>query len=140
MEMTVGMNEYSKLVYATAKVVTKICSPKSKRKFNARKKPSWKQKMEKEIKDLQGELSILSELERGINVKRKICKKLKRKCKLNEENITRVKETVKQRMQLKAQRMQRYEKHGKFYCQNLIFKNDAKKIIQRDWKRKSSSK
>ena len=96
--------------------------------------------MEKEIEDLQGELSILSELERGINVKRKICKKLKRKCKLNEENITRVKETVKQRMQLKAQRMQRYEKHGKFYCQNLIFKNDAKKIIQRDWKRKSNSK
>ena len=43
-------------------------------------------------------------------------------------------------MQLKAQRMQRYEKHGKFYCQNLIFKNDAKKIIQRDWKRKSNSK
>ena len=95
MEMTVGMNEYSKLVYATAKVVTKICSPKSKRKFNARKKPSWKQKMEKEIEDLQGELSMLTELERGINVKRKICKKLKRKCKLNEENITRVKETVK---------------------------------------------
>ena len=37
-------------------------------------------------------------------------------------------ETVKLRMQLKAQRMGRYEKRGKLYCQNLIFKNDAKKF------------
>ena len=49
-----------------------------------------------------------------------MCRKLKRKYKLNKENITRVKETVKQRIQLKAQRMQRYEKCGKFYCQNLM--------------------
>ena len=27
-------------------------------------------------------------------------------------------------MQFKAQRMQRYGKREKFYCQNLIFKND----------------
>ena len=27
-EMTVGMNEYNELVYATAKVVTELCSPK----------------------------------------------------------------------------------------------------------------
>ena len=49
-EMTVGMNEYEELVYATAKVVTELCS--LKRKVNARKKPSWKQKMKKEIEHL----------------------------------------------------------------------------------------
>ena len=54
-----------------------------------------------------------------------MCRKLKRKHKLNKENITRMKKTVKQRMQLKAQRMRRYKKCGKFYLQNLIFKNDA---------------
>ena len=43
-DMTVGMIEYNKLVYTTAKVVTKFCSPKRKRKVNAIKKPSWKQK------------------------------------------------------------------------------------------------
>ena len=53
--------------------------------------------MEKEIEHLGGELSILSELERGINVKGKISRKLKSKYKLKEGNITRVKETVKQR-------------------------------------------
>ena len=63
-------------------------------------------------------------------------RKLKRKYKLNRENITRVKGTVKQRMQLKAQRMQIYEKGGKFYHQNLIFKNDAKNSIERLEKKK----
>ena len=138
--MIVGMNEYNELVYATAKVVTELCSPKKKRKVNTRKKPSWKQKMEKEIEHLGGELSILSELERGINVKRKMRRKLKWKYKFNEENITVVKETVKQRMQLKAQKMQRYEKCGKLYRQNSIFKYDAKKILKRVWKRRNTSK
>ena len=41
-----------------------------------------------------------------------------------------VKETIKQTMQLKAQRMRRYEKRVKFYRQNLIFKNDAKKFYR----------
>ena len=41
-----------------------------------------------------------------------------------------VKETVKQRIQLKARRMRIYEKRGKFYRQNLDFKNDAKKLYR----------
>ena len=51
-KVTVGMNEYNELVYATAKVVTEVCSPKEKRKLNAKKKPSWRQKMEKQIEHL----------------------------------------------------------------------------------------
>ena len=88
-EMTVGMNEYSKLVYATAKVVTDICSRKRKRKVMAREKPSWKQKTG-EKKLLRGELSTLSELERSINVKERMCRKLKKKYKLNKENMKKV--------------------------------------------------
>ena len=34
------MNEYNELVYATAKVVTELCSSKRKRKVYARQKPS----------------------------------------------------------------------------------------------------
>ena len=47
-----------------------------------------------------------------------------------------VKETGKQRMQLKAQRMRRYEKRGKFYSQNLVFENDAKKFYREIGKEK----
>ena len=31
-------------------------------------------------------------------------------------------------MQLKAQRLRRYEKRNKFYCQNVVFKTNAKKF------------
>ena len=61
--------------------------------------------MEKKIEHLRGKLPILSELERSINVKGEMCRKLKRKYKSDKENITRMKKTVKQRMQLKAQRI-----------------------------------
>ena len=59
-----------------------------------------------------------------------MCRKVKRKYKLNEKNIIKAKETVKQSTQRKAQRMRRYEKRGKFYRQNLIFKNDAKNFYR----------
>ena len=39
-----------------------------------------------------------------------MCRKVKRKYKLDKKNKTRVKETVKQRIQFKAQRMRIYEK------------------------------
>ena len=70
-------------------------------------------------------------LERGINVKGKMCRKLQRKYKLNKG-----KGTVKQRMQLKTERMRRYEKRGKLYHQNLIFKNYAKKFCREIGKEK----
>ena len=65
-----------------------------------------------------------------------MCRKLKRKYKLNEENIARLKERVKKRMQLKAQRRRKYEKRGKCYQQNLIFKNDGKKFYREIGKEK----
>ena len=127
--MTVGMNEYNKLVYATAKVAIKFCSHKRK-KVNATKKPSWKQKIKEGIEHVWGELSIVNELERYINMKVKICRKLKKKYKLNKENMNNNKETVKHRIQFKAQRMPWCEKQGKFYHQNFIFKNNGKKFCR----------
>ena len=86
--------------------------------------------MENEIEHLRGELSILSELEMGTNVKGKMCRKLNRKYNWKKENRAGVKEPVKRRMQLKSQRMQVYEKRRKFYCPSLIFKNDTKKLFR----------
>ena len=39
---------------------------------------------------LRGELSTLSELERSINVKERMCRKLKKKYKLNKDNMKKV--------------------------------------------------
>ena len=87
-----------------------------------------KEKIEREIEHIQGELSILTELQRGIRT-------LKRKYKINKDNINIIKETVKQKMQLEAQRCWRYEKRDTFYCQNMIFKRDVRSFIEKQGKK-----
>ena len=57
----------------------------------------WKEKIEREIELMRGELSILTELQKGINVKRRACRTLKRRYKINKDNIIIIKETVKQK-------------------------------------------
>ena len=47
---------------------------------------------------------------------------------INKDNI--IKEIVKQKMQLKPQRLRRYEKRNKLYHQNLIFRRDVKKLYR----------
>ena len=72
---------------------------------------------------MRGELSILTELlginvkGRGINVNGRACRTY-RKYRINKDNIMIIKETVKQKMQLKAQRLRKYEK-SKFYRQKV---------------------
>ena len=46
------------------------------------------------------------------------------------DDLTPLKETLKQKIQLKAQRMRRYEKRTKFYRKNNTFKTDKKKFYK----------
>ena len=103
---------------------------KKKKNPNRRKKPIWKEKIERETEHKRGELSILTELQKGINVKGRACRTLKRKYKINKDNVIIINETVKQKMQLNAQRLIRYGKRNRFYHQNLIFKRDTKKFYR----------
>ena len=47
------------------------------------------------------------------------------------DNLTPLKETLKQKIQLKAQRMRRHEKRTKFYKQNSTFKTDKNKFYRK---------
>ena len=76
-EMAVGMNEYNGLVYATDKVVRNYILLKGKEK--SQKETFMEAENGKGNKHLRRELSIMSELQRGINVKGKMSRKLKRK-------------------------------------------------------------
>ena len=71
--------------------MTELCfdsiKTKRKKKTCRRKKPMWKEKIKREIEHVRGELSILSELQRGLNVKGRACKTLKRRYKINKDNI-----------------------------------------------------
>ena len=48
----------------------------------------------------------------------------------NFEDLAPLKETLKQKIQLKAQRMRRYDKRSKFYQQNNTFKMNKKKFYR----------
>ena len=75
--------------------------------------------MEKEINELRDEVSILANLIRGVKGKSRILNRMKKKYNMKKlDDLTTLKETLKQKTQLKALRMRRYEKRTKFYRQN----------------------
>ena len=75
-------------------------------------------------------MSRLDELIRGVKVKSRILKKMKKKYKMKKlDDLTLLKETLKQKIQFKVQRMRRYKKRTNFYRQNNTFKIDTKKNL-----------
>ena len=75
------------------------------------KKRRWKERIEKEINELRGQVSILDVLIRQVKVKQKILNRMKKNYNMKKlDDLTPLKETLKQKIQLKAQRMKRYEK------------------------------
>ena len=77
-------------------------------------------------------MSFLEELLKGLAVKTRKARKVIRDYKLSPEQtkISEIKETLKQKIQLKAQRIRRYEKRTKFFRQNILFKDDPKRLYR----------
>ena len=95
------------------------------------KNPTGKKKIEKKINELRGEVLILDELIRVVKVKSRILNRMKKNYKMkNFEDLAPLKETLKQKIQLKAERMKRCDKGSKFYRQNNTFKMDKKKFYR----------
>ena len=92
------LENINEVIYAGAYVVTEKLNGKPKNYTYRRtnKKPSWKDKIEKEINELRGEVSILHELMRGVKVKSIILNRMKKKYKMkNFEELAPLKETLK---------------------------------------------
>ena len=127
------LTELNQIMYATAAAATEKIGIKIKRKThnNRHKEPAWKRKIQAEITALRGELSLLDELYKGNDVKGRRVRKLVRKFKLKDKGcISEAKEILKQKIQVKAQRVRRFEKRTKFYRQNKIFQTDAKRFYR----------
>ena len=72
---------------------------KKNRNRTSHKQSAWKRKIQKEIEAFRGELSILGDLSKGINVKTRNGRKGKRRYKLqNENDITTAKGRIKQKI------------------------------------------
>lgn len=84
---------------------------------------------------MRGELLILTELQkRGINIKGKAYRTLKRRYIINNDNIIIIKEkNVKQKMQLKAQRIRRHEKRNiAWRCKDVFYREIGERTITVD--------
>ena len=104
---------------------------KKKKSKHINKPPKWKVKIQKEIDALRAELSILDEISKGNAVKTRKARKVRNRNNVTEENsLLTAKETLKQKIHVKAQRLRRYDTRYSFYRQNKIFKTDAKKFYR----------
>jgi len=130
-----GMNitDTNNLIYAAATVMTQTLNEPSKRSKNGRNVKFWKIRSQKQISSWRKELSIIAETVTGSDngklnrKKRKIFQKYRV---TNVRKVAQLTETLKQKVQAKAQRIRRYEKRESQYSQNKMFKEDTKRFYR----------
>ena len=124
----------NELLYSAGKVLQEKCGMKlQKKRRNTRgtNKPKWQLKIEKEIETFRREISLCEELQKDKEIRSGNAKKISRKYKIvSKSQIPSIKEELKQKLQVNAQRLRRYEKRSKFFRQNKIF--ETKKVLQRN--------
>ena len=85
--------------------------------------------LKSKLKRWEKEMTILSEIKRNKDSKPWKFRKLIRKCKItNVVDIPSIKEELKRKTQVKAERERRFDKRNKFYKQNKVFQADGKKF------------
>ena len=122
----------NEIIYSAARVATSTQTHERKRTtVQSNKAPLWQRKIVKEIETMRSDLSIIEEVSRGVRVKNSKVRKITHKYRIiDNTDIPVIKETLKQRIQLKAQRKRRYEKRTRFYKQNNTFKSNKKKFYR----------
>ena len=120
------ITDINNLIYAAATIMTLTLNKFSKRNTNCGKVKFWKIRMQKQISSWRKELSIIAETGTGSDngklnrKKRKIFQKYRV---ANPREAAQLTETLKQKVQAKAQRIRRYEKRETQYSQNKILKD-----------------
>jgi hypothetical protein len=92
--------------------------------------PPWIRGIQESINFIRKELSTLAEIKTNDrNTHSMKRKRLLRKYKIEtKENLNQVSEELKQKLLAKTQRLSRYKKRQKQYCQNKMFRTDCKKF------------
>ena len=101
---SLGINEVNELIFASACVTTEMIRKKViHRQQRKRKQPLWKAKLEKDIKELRIDLSMLTELTRNNGMGERKSRKLRRRYSVgNDDNIITA-ENVRQIINANAQ-------------------------------------
>ena len=115
------------LQYVTAYVIFEKMgkTPKlPKTKNNKRQQPKWRTRIENQIKSMRADLSVLTDkAQKGENQKISTKKqRIKKKYKITtNQELRTVRESLKMKIQAKAQRIRRYVKRSKQFSQNQVF-------------------
>ena len=131
----IHLTTINQMQYTAALLITnKITPPKPTTNREPRDEPpAWQQRLQKQIDQLRGDISIITEYTNG-NTTNKIRRKLKtilKKQKVTaDEQLMACKEDLKQALQAKAQRLRRYTKRSEQYKQNKMFREDSKRFYR----------
>ena len=130
----IHLTTINQMQYTAALLITnKITPPKPTTNRKPRGgPPAWQQRLQKQIDQLRGDISIITEYTNG-NTINKIMRKLKTILKKHEvtadEQLIACKEDLKQALQAKAQRI-RYTKRSEQFKQNKMFSEDSKRFYR----------
>jgi len=133
-EDEMNITDINNLIHAAATIMTQTLNEPSKRSKNRRDVKFRKIRMQKQISSWRKELSITAETGTGSDngklnrKKRKIFQKYRV---TNAREVAQPTETLRQKVQAKAQRIRRYEKRETQYSQSKMFKEDTKKKLQK---------
>ena len=97
----------------------------------------WHEQAKGAVKDrkrnrsISKRISLCEELQKDKEIRSGNAKKIMRMYKIvSKSQILSIKEELKQKLQVKALRLRRYERRSKFFRQNKIFETDAKKFYR----------
>ena len=122
----------NQMQYTAALLITnKITPPKPTTNRKPRGgPPAWQQRLQKQIDQLRGDISIITEYTNGNTTNEIRRKHLKKHQITASEQLIACKEDLKQTLQAKAQRIRRYTKRSEQYKQNKLFREDAKRFCR----------
>jgi hypothetical protein len=132
-EDEMDITDIDNLIYAAATIMTQTLNKPSKRSKNRRNVKFWIIGMQKQISSWRKKLSIIVENGTGSDngkLNRKKKKKKKKYRVTNAREVAQLTETLKQKVQAKAQRIRMYEKSETKCSQNKMFKEDTKKFYR----------
>ena len=117
-----SLNEINQLLYVTAFVISDKVgnTPKQRKRRTLQAKPNWQITIEKQVEKMRGELSLLTEMLKENDHQKKWKKRSGIKKRYNiktKEDMETIRESLKMKIQAKAQRLRRYDKRSKQYSQ-----------------------
>ena len=127
---TINQVQYTAALLITNKVTPS--KPATNRKPSGRP-PAWQQWLHKQMEQLRGDISIITEYTNGNTtnmIKRKLKTILKKHKITTDKQLTAFKGNIKQTLQAKAQRLRRHTKRSEQYKQNKMFREDAKRFYR----------